>query len=278
MTTAAGNTVSLDTDSALNPSLSVNAANPSDVTFTVSGLESDYSGTVTFTDLNGKSDVLQIGSNGLYSANLSNLADGTLTYLMTVSDPAGNVINVDPTVTLGDGSANSSAGTPELPNLLNGYTARPYWMVAGVDYAVGKPSGQTLTDWESINIPEVIVNVANRSVEVTANNVTLNGIDFSLHGGATVWIHNANNTTISNSNFGFTSNPVSYNIIGIDGSSTGTVIKYNTIDGGGFAQAGTGTPETTIALDAPGTLDVEYNWMKNLSEDRYSDKFLGNVE
>ena len=87
--------------------------------------------------------------------------------------------------------------------------------------------------------------------------------------------HNANNTTISNCNFGFTSNPISYNIIGIDGSSTGTVIKYNTIDGGGLAQAGTGTPETTIALNAPGTLDVEYNWMKNLSEDVIQTNFSG---
>ena len=33
----------------INPTLSVNAANPADVIFTVSGLESGYSGTVTFT-------------------------------------------------------------------------------------------------------------------------------------------------------------------------------------------------------------------------------------
>ena len=98
---AAGNAVSLDTDSALQPSLSVNASDPANVTFVVSGLESDYSGTVTFTDTTGKSDVVAIGSNGTYSANLSNLTDGTLTYVMTVSDPAGNVITVDPTTELG---------------------------------------------------------------------------------------------------------------------------------------------------------------------------------
>ena len=62
-TSVAGNDASLDTDSGLNPMLSVNAANPTDVKFTVSGLESDYSGTVTFTDSAGKSDVVPIGSN-----------------------------------------------------------------------------------------------------------------------------------------------------------------------------------------------------------------------
>ena len=99
--TATGNPAALDTGSGLDPALSVYAANPSNVIFTVSGLASDYSGTVTFTDTTGKSDAVAIGSNGTYSANLSNLTDGTLTYVMKVSDPAGNVITVDPTTTLG---------------------------------------------------------------------------------------------------------------------------------------------------------------------------------
>ena len=198
-TTPAGNIVSLDTDSSLNPSLSVNAADPSNVVFTVSGLESDYSGKVTFTNSTGKSDVVPIGANGTYSANLSNLANGTLTYLMTVSDPAGNVINVDPTVTLGDGSANAPAGPAQLPTLLSGFQARPSWYVAGVDYAVGYGSTQ-LTDWESISIPGVTVNTSTNTVTITGNNVTLNGIDFSLHGGAQL-IVNGSNDVASNCNF-----------------------------------------------------------------------------
>ncbi len=124
--------------------MSVYAANPADVIFTVSGLASDYSGTVTFTDSLGKSDVVPIGADGTYSANLSNLAEGTINYTMMVSDPAGNVINVDPTATLGDGSANAPAGPAQMPSLLNGYKAPPPWEVAGVDYAVGVPSGLTL--------------------------------------------------------------------------------------------------------------------------------------
>ena len=275
--TVSGNAVSLDTDSALNPSLTVNAANPANVIFTVSGLESDYSGTVTFTDSTGKSDVVPIGADGTYSANLSNLTNGTLTYLMTVSDPAGNVINVDPTVTLGDGSANAAAGPPEYASLLNGMAVRPPWMVAGVDYAVGTPAGQTLTDWEKISIPGVTVDIANRQVIVTSNNVNLNGIDFSLHGGACLWIEGASNVTVSNNKFGFTQKPTSYNIIGISDHATGTVIKYNTIDGAGL-NAVSGDATSAITLNANGTLDVEYNWLKNINADAIqTDITVGNA-
>ena len=158
--TATGNAVSLDTDSALTPSLSVDAAIPSHVTFTVSGLESDYSGTVTFTDTTGKSDVVPIGSNGTYSADLSNLTTGALTYLMTVSDPAGNVINVDPVTFLGstgysDGSASAPGGAAQYSTLLSGYEVRPPWEVAGVDYAVGPQTGVTLKDPSTISMRRV---------------------------------------------------------------------------------------------------------------------------
>jgi hypothetical protein len=71
------------------------------VTFVVSGLEGDETGTVTFTDAAGHKDVVSIGSNGTYSANLSNLTNGTLTYLLSATDPAGNTTIVDPTTTLG---------------------------------------------------------------------------------------------------------------------------------------------------------------------------------
>src|SRR5262249_38756091 len=63
---------------------------------------------------------------------------------------AGNVTTLDPTGMLGDGSANAPAGTPELPNLFAGEAARPSWEVAGVDYAVGIPTGTVLTDWQNL--------------------------------------------------------------------------------------------------------------------------------
>ena len=104
-------------NSALAPLLTVDAAVPADVTFVVSGLASDMTGTVAFTDANGKQDVVDIGSNGTYSANLSNLATGTLTYLLSAKDPAGHAVNIDPTVTLGDGSTGAPGGAPQLPTL-----------------------------------------------------------------------------------------------------------------------------------------------------------------
>ena len=179
--------------------MAINATNSANVIVTVSGLPSDYNGQVTFTASTGETDVVPIGGNGTYSANLSNLADGTLTYLMTVSDPAGNVIKVDPTATLGDGSANAPAGTPQMPDLLNGNAVRPPWEVAGVDYAVGIPSGTTLKDPSTISMAGVSVNTSSHVVTVTGNNVTLHGYDFSLNGGWEVYVSGASNTVIENS-------------------------------------------------------------------------------
>ena len=140
---------------------------------------------------------MPIGSNGTYSADLSNLTTGTLTYLMTVSDPAGNVINVDPTVTLGDGSANAPAGTPQFPNLLSGYAVRPPWYVAGVDYAVGPHPGVALKDPTTINMAGVVLDSTHRWVMITRDGITLNGYDFTLSGGWTLVIEAAD-VTISN--------------------------------------------------------------------------------
>ena len=118
ITSTSGNAVTLDTDRGLTPDVSVNALDPAHVTFTISGLEGDEFGTMTFTDINGKQVVVNVGSNGDYAANLSSLAQGPVTYLVTEKDTAGNVISFDPPITLGDGSAGAAAGTPQVPNLL----------------------------------------------------------------------------------------------------------------------------------------------------------------
>ena len=262
-TTATGNAVSLDNDSSLNPTISVNAANPADVIFTVSGLESDYSGTVTFTDSTGKSDVAPIGGNGTYTANLSNLANGTLTYLMTVSDPAGNVINVDPTVTLGDGSVNAPAGPAQLPNLLSGYVARPPWMVAGVDYAVGVPSGTSLTPWYSLSGSGISVNTSTHVVSVyNTSGVNITGVDFSLNGGAILMFVNSPNGVVSHCNFGGANlTSISNGVIAADQGSGGLTVEYCTINGGG---AGSGS--TLISAGGSGTVTLEYNLFENFPQ------------
>ena len=253
-------TMSLDTDSALTPSLSVDAAVPSHVTFTVSGLESDYSGTVTSTDTDGKSDVVSIGSNCIYSSNLSN-PDGTLTYVMTVHDPAGNVISVDPTVTLGDGSANAPAGAPELPNILNGYAVRPSWEVAGVDYAVGIPSGTSLSSPTTINNPNVSVNLANHHVTVTGNNVTLSGIDFSLNGGWQLILNGVTGTTIQNCNFAIGANAQPM-INGDIGGTNNTTITNSVFNAKGLYDNFNGGD-----INIQGNVTATYNLIENSAAD-----------
>jgi hypothetical protein len=264
---ATGAAASLNTGNDSTPAISVNAANPTDVLFTVSGLASDYSGKVTFTDSTGKADVVPIGGNGTYSANLSNLANGTLTYLMTVSDPAGNVINVDPTATLGDGSANAPSGPAQLPNLLNGYAARPSWYVAGVDYAVGYGS-TSLTDWESISQPGVTVNTSTNTVTITGNNITLSGIDFSLHGGAQVVV-SGNNDTITKSNFLYGTTMASdadiYLVNQIGGSNL--TLSYNVINGNGPALGSSASNQSSlISTSGTGTFTLEYNLLENFNQ------------
>ena len=263
--TATGNAVSLDTDSAMTPSLSVDATNPSHVTFTVSGLESDYSGTVTFTDASGKQDVVPIESNGAYAANLSNLRNGTITYLLSASDPEGNVVNVDPPLNLGDGSANAPAGAAQLPNLLSGEAVRPSWNVAGVDYAVGIPQGTVLKDpFAGGVLASALVALggsANSSNHVITfsgvNNAVISGWDFSLEGGWTVQIL-SNNATIANSNFKVGANLRPPIIVG--NSANNVTIVNNVIDGAGLA---TNPAGGLLVLNAQGTTTLEYNQIQN---------------
>ena len=76
----------------------IGAAGAGQVAFTISGLESDDSGTLTFSDQAGHAVVVAI-ANGqavdsqghpLSTVNLSSLSDGTITSSLAVSDTAGN--------------------------------------------------------------------------------------------------------------------------------------------------------------------------------------------
>ena len=103
---ASGNTVPLDQDLGEHPSVLVNGGSPTpigaaragQVAFTISGLASDDSGTLTFSDQAGHAVVVAI-ANGqavdsqghpLSTVNLSSLSDGTITSSLAISDPAGN--------------------------------------------------------------------------------------------------------------------------------------------------------------------------------------------
>jgi len=190
---------------------------------------------------------------------LSNLTNGTITYLLSVSNPAGNVITVDPPLNLGDGSANAPAGTPQLPTLLNGYAVRPSWNVAGVDYYVGVPTGTVLKNPDTIRMAGVSVNTTSHTVTITGNNITLSGYDFSLEGGWQVYVA-GNNDTIEDCNFAVGSNEQAAISIGVNGqTASNTTIEYNTINGNGISSGGVGL----IECSGTGTTTMEYNSITN---------------
>jgi hypothetical protein len=183
-----------------------------------------------------------------------------------------------------DGSAQAPSGTPSLPNLLTGYSTRPPWEVAGVDYAVGVPAGTVLKDPSTISMTGVSVSASSHTITITGNNVTLDGYDFGLAGGWGIIINSgAANTTIENSHFLVGAN----NHVPINaGAGVGNVtVAYNAFDGGssqsdlvfgmiGYAGNGTFTAQYNSFVNVPAdgidfgggpmTTIVKYNVFENL--------------
>ena len=78
--------------------------------------------------------------------------------------------------------------------MLSAFAVRPPWEVAGVDYAVGVPSGTVLKDPSTIVMTGVSVNTSTHVVTVSGNNITLDGYNFSLSGGWQVLIAGTGDT------------------------------------------------------------------------------------
>src|SRR6516225_3753901 len=97
---ASGNAVPLEHKLGEHPSVLVNggsttpigAAGAGQVAFTIAGLDPEDTGTVTFTDANGKTVQVHVtGGQTSYTASLSSLADGSISSSLAVSnDTAGN--------------------------------------------------------------------------------------------------------------------------------------------------------------------------------------------
>ena len=123
-------------------------------------------------DSTGKSDVVPIGSDGTYCPPIYQIlltAVAHSGYLYDGHQPGWECHQRrSDCYSPGDGSANAPAGAPQLPSLLNGYAVRPPWEVAGVDYAVGVPTGTTLKDPTlRISMSGVSVDTTNRLILVT---------------------------------------------------------------------------------------------------------------
>ena len=177
--------ISLDAGNGSNPSLTVNAANPADVIFTVSGLQSGYTGTVTFTDSTNKSDVVSISGNGPYSANLSNLADGTLTYLLKASNSAGNVVTVDPTTTLGVPALPSGVTLQQIDGGSNYYANNGFTYAANAGW--DSPNFFPIGPWEAPIFDQNDVNTYRALNWNTFFNITAN-TNLSLARSNGFWI------------------------------------------------------------------------------------------
>lgn len=189
---------------------------------------------------------------------------------MTVAFFMGQVSG-DPWASL-DGRLNAPSGAPQYPALLNGYPtatppnarvrwpssgAQPPWMVAGVDYAVGIPSGTVLTDWQAISQAGVSVNTTTGAITISGTSVTLDSIDFTLHGGS--FISNSTNNsslTITNSKFGALPAAQSYNIH-IQTTNANLTITNCIFNGGNGASA------AYIGFEASGAVVLEYNYFEN---------------
>jgi hypothetical protein len=157
-----------------------------------------------------------------------------------------------------DGAALAASDVAPYPALLGGYVVRPPWKSAGIDYAVGAPSGMSLKDPAAILISGVSVDTANHLVEVSGNDITLDGYDFSLNGGWSVHV-SGSNVRLLNSVFIETSSQADSAIVGEVGSKN-LYVANSTIDGGGGVVDPVHRGLITMLGDG---LTVERCWLKN---------------
>lgn len=208
------------------------------VASSASGLAPGGAGMVTFTDPATRHEAVDVEGSPIYS----------------VSPSAG--MRVGGPVNLSDGSATAPTGRPEFANLLNRYSARPSWNVAGVDYAVGVSAGTVLKDPATISIAGVSVDPTAHTATISGSNVVLSGYDFSLNGGWLVNVVGGSNVTISNNNFVIGSNNFAHAIV-VTNAATNVAIINNNIDGAGHGGQG------LFASNGAGTTTIKYNEIVN---------------
>jgi hypothetical protein len=157
--------------------------------------------------------------------------------------------------------AQPAPGT-QHPALLAGYAVRPPWNVVGVDYPVGLPAMTTLTDWQLLSGPGIIVNTTNVPPYVRVadtSNVVISGVDFSLHGGAELFFVNSPNPTVISCIFAGTNlKTVPSYVIYADLNSPNLTVSYTTING-----AGAGIGSGLVGAAGAGTTTLTYNWFKH---------------
>jgi T5SS/PEP-CTERM-associated repeat protein len=279
--TASGNVVTLDQDIGEQAGLSVvvdggsttpiGSAGASVVPFTVSGLASDDSGTLTFSD--GTHSVVVTITDGaavtgtdntLTTVNLSSLADDTsITSSLSLTDTAdnsftasGNVVTVAPPLTTDNWSGNAGDGD---------WTTTGNWDngVPGSNSEVNiTPSGSIVVTFDS-GTPESVYSLttnSNATLDITGGSLTIGntsdiGGALDLSGGT---LDIAADVSVAD----LTLNNQSFENSGLSGAGTLTITDsltwdsastvYVTID---LASTATATVTNTVYLDA--TLEVD---------------------
>ena len=140
----------------------------------------------------------------------------------------------------------------------------PQWNVAGVDYPVGINSGVTLLD-PAVSQPTGCSWVSSRN-ELSCNaagSLTINGYDFSTHGGVFLAVGSAVTglVTITNCNFVLGSTNFSaYFLISVTGGN-GLIFENNFVNGNGSTVATTYT--TMLYYSGNGNITLMYNYFLN---------------
>jgi hypothetical protein len=202
---------------------------------------------------------------------------GGVTSTASATEPVA-VAAFTPVDPYADGAAGAPAGTAQLPDLLSGDAVHPAWAVAGVNYAVGAPTGLALLDpTVAANLPAgASIDAADHLILVHGNNVTLNGFDFGLHGGWGVEIEpgTTGTTVISNSSFSMgASEPIA---IDASGTNVGNLtILDDTFNGNQENIPSTQPPPNGTGLgsavnyDGAGTFTAKYNYLFGLPADGF---------
>ncbi len=154
-----------------------------------------------------------------------------------------------------DGHLNARNAAIQRPTLLNRYAVRPPWMVAGVDYGVGYASGTVLTDWQNLTGPGIAV-VGNLVRVDNTSGAHIDGVDFSLHGGANLAFINSPGGIVTNSNFQSTTTA---GIIQADSASPGLTVMYCVIAGGADGSS-------LISAIGGGDITIQYNWLHDFPQ------------
>ena len=182
------------------------------------------------------------------------------------------------------GAPTIAAGA-QYPSMLSVYTTRPPWNVAGVDYPVGIPdSSKPLIN--PVTSPPAHCTISGTTLTVNADNVYLNGYDFSVSGGINI-VCAHNNFDVINCNFaGANYKTLTNGVINFSGQYCN--IRYCNINGGfttpGAASAPTallyfsgnnqqisiqycylsGCASTVIMLGNASPLNCQYNFFDNV--------------